>query len=78
MIPRYTPKGVRIAMKPLNIFGQVFIRGTFEWRLQAILEHGRWRNFCLVDTDAFMFPTAIPASPLGIDLKLVHGKWLLK
>lgn len=78
MTHKTSPIAVRVAMKPLNIEGGVFLKATYTWYTKTLLEHGRWRNFCLEDTDAFMFPTAIPASPLGIDLKLVHGKWLLK
>ena len=72
---RYSTRAIRMAMKPLNIKGEVFLKATYTWRIQTILKHGGWRNF-LPQND--FFPTAIPASPLGIDLKLVHGKWLLK
>ena len=75
MTPIYTLKGIRMAMKPFNIKGEVFLKATYTWRIQALLEHGEWRNF-LPQND--FFPTAIPASPLSIDLILAPSKWLLK
>ena len=71
----YTAKAIRIAMKPFGDTEGVFLKPTYSWRIRAIVGSGRWRNF-LPQND--FFPTAIPASPLSIDLKLVRGKWLLQ
>ena len=57
MAKSFLDERLRIAMKPLKIEGQAFIRTTFNWRFTAILERGRWTY---VSNPSFVATASIP------------------
>ena len=38
-----TAKRLKWAMRPINLYGQLFIPSTFIWRIGAILGKSRWQ-----------------------------------
>lgn len=39
-----TAKRLKWAMRPINLYGQLFIPTTFCWRIEAILGASKWKQ----------------------------------